>query len=236
MMSKEINDLFDYDAYIVQNSDFFKFSIDSVLLSEFVDIKNGQKKILDLCSGNAPVPMILSKKYPNLDITGIELQKDIYDMGLESIKMNNFNNIKFINDDVNNILSYFDNSSFDIITVNPPYFKIGEDNLINDNEIKAIARHELKINLDQILNVSSKMLKNQGYLYMVHRPERLADIIISCNKYNFGVKRIVSVFNNNQSKCSMILIEAVYNGKNYVKIENPLFLSDYKSYKNIFRR
>ena len=119
--SVELNDLFDYDMKIYQNSEYFKFSIDSVLLAEFVNIKRGHKRILDMCTGNAPVPLILSKKYNNIDIIGIEIQKEIYDLAKKSIIYNNSMNITLINEDVNNIVDLIKNNKFDIITCNPPY-------------------------------------------------------------------------------------------------------------------
>lgn len=232
--NNEINDLYDYGYKIVQNKDYFKFSMDSVLLAEFVDVKANQKNIIDLCSGNAPVPMILSSKYGDkLNLTGVELQKTIYDMGVESININEFKNINFINEDVNKLIT---NHDYDIVTCNPPYFKKYSDENINDNDIKAIARHEITVNLEEIISISSKLLKNQGYFYMVHRPERLADIVLLLNKYDFGLKKVQSVFNDRNSDCCFILIEAIYKGKDYVKIESPLFLKEHETYKDIFRK
>lgn len=233
----ELNDLFDYDYKIYQNSNFFKFSIDSVLLAEFVDLKSNQKRILDLCSGNAPIPMILNKKYGNnINITGVELQEEVYNLGKKSIEYNKIDNIEFINDNVLNVPTLLSSKKFDIVTCNPPYFKTNDTNLINDNEVKAIARHELKIDLDNLICVASKMLENQGYLYLVHRPERLADITNSLKQYNFGLKRVVPVYGNRSGKANMILIEAIYNGKDYVIVDSPIFLNELSTYKNIFRR
>lgn len=232
--SVELNDLFDYDMKIYQNSEYFKFSIDSVLLAEFVNIKREHKRILDMCTGNAPVPLILSKKYNNIDIIGIEIQKEIYDLAKKSIIYNNSMNITLINEDVNNIVDLFKNNKFDIITCNPPYFITYSDKLINNNKIKAIARHEIKIDLESIIKVASKIIKNQGYFYLVHRSERIADIINLFKKYNFGLKRIVPVYNDNNSNSCFVLIEAIYNGKDYVIINKPVFINDYESYQGIF--
>ncbi len=237
MNSIELNDLFDYDYKIYQNSDYFKFSLDSVLLAEFVDLKSGQKEILDLCSGNAPIPMILSKKYGNkIHITGVEIQKNIFDLGIRSIEYNKINNIDFINEDVNNLPNILKNKRFNIITCNPPYFKVNETNYINDNEIKAIARHEIKVTIDDIINVASRLLENQGYLYLVHRSERLADIIKSLGNCRFGVKRIVPVYSKENANANLILIEAIYNGKDYVTINAPVYIDGLESYKNLFRK
>lgn len=237
MESTNLNDLYDYGYMIYQNDNYFKFSIDSVLLAEFVDLKKNQKNILDLCSGNAPVPMILSKKYGNsINITGIELQTEIYNLGIKSIDYNNIGNITFLNEDVKNILNIYPQNRFDVITCNPPYFKKYDEKNINDNKIKAIARHELTISLEDIVFVSSKLLNNQGYLYMVHRPERIAEIIQLLIKYNFGLKRLQTVHNDKKSNACLVLVEAIYNGKDYVIINSPLFLKEHSTYQEIFRK
>ena len=230
---REINDLYDYGYYIYQNPDYFKFSIDSVLLAEFVCVHKKKNKVLDLCSGNAPVPMILSIKYGDrVDITGVELQDEIYELGKDSIEYNKLDNIKFIKEDAKNIPNIL-KEKFDIVTCNPPYFEVSGDN-INENEVKAIARHEIKIDLDGIINVASRMIENKGYFYMVHRANRLADITNTLNKYKFGIKRIIPVYDKQGVDCTFILIESVYNGKNYVKIGKPVYIKENSSYKNIF--
>lgn len=237
MRSKELNDLYDYGYYIYQNPEYFKFSIDSILLAEFVNIKKGKKRIIDLCTGNAPIPMILEKKYgSNIEIIGVEIQKEISELAIDSIKYNNIKTIKILNDDIKNIVDKYKNDKFDIITCNPPYFKQGDTNYINENEIKAIARHEIMLDLDSLVQVASKIIENQGDFYLVHRPDRIADVISTLNKYNFGVKRIVPVYDDKEKRSCLFLIKSVFNGKNYVIIDKPVFLIEHKSYKNIFER
>lgn len=234
-MSKELNDLFDYDYKIYQDTDYFKFSLDSVLLSEFVELKAGNKKVLDMCTGNGAVAMILSKIYGDkINITGVELQKEIFALAKESVEYNQINNITLVNDD---IVNYANTSKeeYDLVVCNPPYFKTSNVEIINDNEIKAIARHEIKLDLDGVIYSASKCVKNKGMFYLVHRPERLADIILTMNKYKFGVKRIQAVHDHVGAKCSLILVEAMYNGENYVKIAEPIYLNEKRSYKGIFR-
>lgn len=238
LMSKnELNDLFDYGYKIYQNDDFFKFSIDSVLLSEFVDVKKNHHELLDMCSGNAPVPLIINKKFGNiLHITGVELQKEIYDMGKSSLEYNNVTNVDFINIDVKDFAKTV-NEKYDIVTCNPPYFKQNASKKVNDNEIKAVARHEIAITLEECVQCAKKVLKNKGYFYIVHRPERMIDIINILNKYDFGIKRIQMVYDGKKSdNCCIILIEAIKNGEDYVKIGAPLYLKEYQSYKKIFGR
>ena len=235
-VQKEINDLFDYGYKIYQIKDYFKFSSDSVLLSEFVNLKKKDKEILDLCTGNAPIPMILTSKYGDKrHYTGVELQKDIYDLAIESINYNRLTNIDIINDDIKNCTKIFKNKHFDVITCNPPYFKYDDKRLSND-PVKAIARHEITVKLEDIIKVSSKLLNTGGYLYIVHRPERLSDMIIELNKYGFGLKRVVPVYNDDSSRCVYVLYEAMFKGENYVKILNPVVLHhDDKTYKDIFK-
>ncbi len=236
MENNELNDLFDYGYKIFQNPNYFKFSVDSVLLGEFVNLRANDKKVLDLCSGNGSIPMILSSKYGSkIEITGVELQETIYDMAIESIKYNNITNINMLNKDVNELCSVLPLHSFDVVTVNPPYFKVYDNSFKNKDDIKSIARHEIKTNLENIISISSNMLKNGGYLYMVHRPERLSDIIIELENNKFGLKRLVPIYNDDESKCVFILIEAIYNGKSYVNIDKPVVLNhNLKTYKNIF--
>ena len=237
MSSISENDLFDYGLHIFQNDDYFKFSIDSVLLAEFVDIHRNQKRVIDLCSGNAPILIILGHKFGDkIDIIGVELQKEVWSLGKKSLEINNIQNVEFLNLDIKDLPEIYKDSRFDIVTCNPPYFKKYDTSNLNDNHIKAIARHEICITLDDVISISSKMLKNGGYFYLVHRPERLSDIISLLKKYNFGLKRVQPVYDRDNTDCTLILIEAIYNGKDYVKISSPLFLKNYSSYKNIFGR
>lgn len=237
MRSISLNDLFDYGFMIYQDENYFKFSIDSVLLAEFVSVKKNKYKVLDLCSGNFPVPMILYAKYGSkLDISAIELQDVIYDLGVKSLEYNKIFSVKTYNADVINAQKILKGQKFNIITCNPPYFKLYDEKVSNDNQIKAIARHELKLTLEDVFKVSAKLLENQGSLYLVHRPERLAEIIFLSKMYCFGVKELQMIYDNRQSKCCFILLEFVLNGKDYVKINKPVFLDEHTSYKDIFAR
>lgn len=220
-----LNDLLNYDFKIYQDKNAFKFSIDSVLLAEFVNINFRTKNIIDFCSGNAPVPIILSTKFDK-NIVGVEIQKDIYDLGVKSIKYNDIDNIIFLNMDVKELPSYLD-YKFDIITCNPPYFKYNNDSVINVNSCKAIARHEIMITLEDVVSVSSKIINDSGSLYLVHRCERLVEIIDLFKKYNFGLRRLQFVYDNINSQSCFLLIEAKYNCKNDLKVMQPLYIDKY---------
>ena len=212
------------DKIIFQDNDYFLFSLDSVLLANFVTLKLTDKKIIDLCSGNAPIPMLMSFR-TNARIFGIELQDYIYKLGLNSIKENGLDKqIEFINENINNLYSLYDSESFDVITCNPPYFKYNDNSFINDNEGKAIARHEVFVKLEDILAISKYLLKNGGTFAMVHRPERLIEIINLMQKYGIEPKKIQFVYPKKEKNANIILIEGVKNGKSGLKIEMPLIV------------
>lgn len=223
---KEINDLYDYGYKIVQKSDYFKFSLDSMLLANFVNINMADSKLLDFCTGNCPIPIILSNSIKN--IVAFEVQKEIYELGDESLTLNNINNVKLINDDIKNIGNYYEEGYFDIITCNPPYFKVIGSSRINDNNVKAIARHEILIKLEDIVSLAYKFLRDKGKLYIVYRPDRLMELLKLFDKYKFGVKKLQCCYNNSDSLSSMILIEAMKNGHDDLKILAPLFTENYR--------
>lgn len=222
-----INYLLGYkDYYIVQNTDMFNFSLDSVLLPNFATINTNVKNILDMGCGNAPIPLILSTK-TNANIIGVEIQKEVYELALKSVKINNLESrIKIINGDINEIYDSFETETFDIITCNPPFFKVSDGSNFNDSDYKTIARHEIKLNLDQIFKISKKLLKNNGNIVMVHRPERLVDIIISMKKYNIEPKRIQFVYPKKDKDANILLIEGKKNGRPGIKIEPPIYTHD----------
>ena len=228
----EINDLVYFkDIKIVQNKDYFNFSLDSVLLPNFVEITRKTKKILDMCTGNAPIPLILSTK-TDAKIYGVELQKEVYDLAKETIKINNLDNqIELINDNIKNLKKIFDTETFDIITCNPPYFKKKDDSIINENKIKSIARHEIEMELEDVMIISKALLKNEGSLVLVHRTDRLIEIIELMKKHNIEPKRMRLIYPKVNTESNLVLIDGRKNGKEGLKILPPLYIhNDDNSY------
>ena len=225
------------DNIIYQNDDYFAFSLDSVLLANFVTIKLSDKKIIDFCTGNAPIPMLMSFR-TKARIFGVELQKEIFSMGAQSVVENKMDEqIELINLDVKNIDSKFDSESMDIVTCNPPYFKYKEDSLVNENDVKSIARHEVRLNLDDVLKSARYVLKNGGTFAMVHRPERMIEIINLMQKYNIEPKKIRLVYPKKDKEANILLIEGIKNGKTGLKIMDPLFThNDDGSYVDEIRK
>lgn len=236
-MKRVLNDLYDYKGLkIYQYEDKFKFSLDSILLAEFVELKNNTELIVDFCTGNAPVPLILSTK-TKAKIYGFELQKKIFELGSMSILENNLHNqIKIVNSNVKDIFEYILPESVDVVTCNPPYFKYEKNSIINVDKEKAIARHEIEMSLEDIMISSKYILKNKGYLYLVHRTDRLEEILICLNKYNFSVKKLQFIYSNYKKDAIMVLIKAVKNGMTGVKVLPPLNVLEHKTYQGIFDR
>ena len=220
-MTKVKNYLLNYDnMYIIQDTDMFNFSLDSVLLPNFVTINKKTKKILDIGSGNAP---ILLSTLTDAQIMAVEIQKDVYELGKESIKINKLENrIDFINADINELYKEIDTETFDVITCNPPYFKVNESSNLNDSEYKTIARHEIKLDLEKLFKIAKKLLKNKGNIAIVHRSERLSDIVSEMKKNNIEPKRIQFVYPSINSEANILLIEGTKNGNPGVKILPPL--------------
>lgn len=222
-----INYLLGYENLkIVQNTEMFNFSLDSVLLANFVTINKKISNVLDIGCGNAPVPLILSTK-TDAHITGVEIQKDVYDLACKTISMNKLNDkIEIINDDINNLCNSLETDSFDIITCNPPFFKVSPDSNLNDSVYKMIARHEICLNLEQLFKISKKLLKNSGVVSVVHRPERLLDIFCEMRKNNIEPKRLQLIYPKVGRECNMILVEGRKNGGAGLKILPPLYTHD----------
>lgn len=224
---KVINYLLGYkDLYIVQDTNMFNFSLDSVLLPNFVSLNKNIKNILDIGCGNAPIPLILSTK-TKAKITGIEIQEEVYKMAKESVEINNLGEqIEIVNADINEIYKNYKVGSFDLITCNPPYFKYLDTSNINLNDYKTLARHEIKLNIEQIMTVSKYLLNNNGIIGIVHRPERLSDIIQAMRNNNIEPKRIQYIYPHENSEANILLVEGRKNGRPGVKILPPLVSHD----------
>jgi len=220
-----IHDLLNYNKLkIIQNSDWFNFSLDSVLLPNFVTLNKNIENVLDFCTGNAPIPLILSTK-TSAKIYGVEIQKEVYDLARRSIELNGLEErINILNEDVKNLNNIFDTEYFDVITCNPPYFKVSSSNRKNINDIKTNARHEYLLNLEEIFINAKKILKNNGVIAMVHRPERLVEIIEEMKKNNIEPKRLQFVYPSEDKEANIILIEGRKNGNPGLKILPPLFV------------
>lgn len=224
---ERIDDLQLQGMKIIQNEKGFCFGIDSVLISDFAkEIKQGEKCV-DLGTGTGIITILLCAKTKLSEIIGIEIQKDVAEMAQRSIILNQLENrAKIINIDIKEILmerSILKKAFFDSVVMNPPYKKV-ETGKVNENEKLMISRHEITANLSEFIKTASYLLKDKGALYMVHRPERLADIIECLRKEKIEPKRIRFVYPRENKEPNLVLIKAVKNAKPFLKIEKPLFV------------
>ena len=222
--NERIDDLEFNNLKIIQNKKGFCFGIDSILLSDFAkNIKYGAK-VVDLGTGTAILPILLSAKTKASKIIGIEIQQEVAEMAIRSIQMNNLQDkIEIINEDIKYLKEKSQPNSFDVVITNPPYKKSGTGEK-NEAQTKLISRHEITANLENFISISSYLLKDNGSFYMVHRPERIVDISIELRKYHLEPKEIKMVYPYMNKAPNLILIKAVKNAKPFLKLLEPLYI------------
>lgn len=222
--NERIDDLELQGLKIIQNKEGFCFGIDSILLSDFArEIKQGSN-VIDLGTGTGILPILLSAKTKDTTITGIEIQETLAEMASRSIKYNLLENrVKIFCEDIKNLKNIYKASTFDAVVTNPPYQKKGTG-VVNQEEMKLISRHEIKANLEDFISISSYLLKEQGSIFLVHRPERLVDILETLRAYRLEPKKIKFIQPNAQKAPNLVLIKGVKNAKPSLKIEKPLYV------------
>ena len=231
---ERLDDLHRDGLKIIQNPKGFCFGMDAVLLSGFVQIHEGQR-VLDLCSGNGIIPILLSSKTPGTDFTGLEIQERVADMAKRSIELNGISEkVRIVSGDLRdaNILPP---QGFHVITCNPPYIAVN-DGKISPDPALAIARHEIKCDLDDVAKAASRWLVPRGTFYMVHRPYRLADIILSLDRNGLVPKVLRFVQPKAGKPPNLMLIKATKGGGSQLKIDTPLIIYDDGKYTEEVRQ
>lgn len=222
--NERIDDLEYKGLKIIQNTEGFCFGIDSILLSDFAKEIKDNSKVLDLGTGTGILSILLSEKTKLNKIYGIEIQEDIAQMANRSILLNNLQDkVEIINSNIKDINNIFEKGTFDAIVTNPPYKKINSGKQ-NESEYKLISRHEITADLSDFIKCSFDMLKDRGNLYMVHRPERLVDIICELRRNKMEPKIIQFVYSSTNKEPKLVLIKATKNANEFLKIEKPLFI------------
>lgn len=207
---------------LIQKKDGFKFGVDAVLLSHFADIKK-KHRVIDLCTGTGIVPFLIEGKYNPKSILGIEIQEEFVEMANRSSEINNTDKIQFIQEDLKNLKALKNIEKADVVTVNPPY-KLNNAGIVNPSDKLAIARHEVMCNLENVIEASRILLKDNGRLFIVHRPERLADIIMLMRKYKIEPKRIQMVHPKPGKAPNIVLVEGQRDGGAFLKWDAPLYV------------
>ena len=231
--NERIDDLEYNNLKIIQNKKGFCFGLDSVLISDFArEVKKGSCGV-DLGTGTGVISLLLSAKTNLKKIIGVEVQEDVADMAKRSVYLNKMQDkIEIVNGNIKDILQKKDKyiineklqmESFDFVVTNPPYKKL-ETGKVNENEYKYISRHEVTANLEDFMKVSRYLLKDKGAFYMVHRPDRLVDIVELMRKYKIEPKRLRFVHSKIEKEPSLILIKGIKNARPFLKIEKPLIV------------
>lgn len=209
---------------IIQKSNGFRFGIDAVLLSDFAKSVSG--RVMDLCTGTGIIPLLLAAKSKAEIIDAVEIQPQIADMAFRSVELNGIGEKIHIScTDLKEASQKFGKSIYDAVTVNPPYMKSGSG-LLNGANSKTISRHEVMCSLEDVIKVSSELLKTKGKLYMVHRPQRLADIMYLMRKYKIEPKLLRFVAPTCGKEPNLLLIMGIKNASSELKMLPTLFVYD----------
>lgn len=210
---------------LIQKKDGFKFGIDAVLLSDFANVKRNFR-VMDLCTGTGIIPFLIYGKYSPKEVYGLEIQNDMVEMAQRSVYINELKEkIFFLNNDLKDIKFLKGLERFDVVTVNPPY-KLNNSGILNSSDKLAIARHEILCNLEDVIVAARTLLKDNGRLFMVHRPERLADIFELMRKYKIEPKRVKMVHPKLGKAPNIVLVEGQRDGGAYLKWDEPLYVYD----------
>lgn len=222
--NERIDDLEFNNLKIIQNTTGFCFGIDSVLLSDYAKkIKEGSK-VIDIGTGTGIIGILLCGKSKLKEITGIEIQKDVAEMATRSIKLNGLEDkFKILNINIKDVFEFITPNTIDAIVTNPPYMKLNSG-AQNVEPKKLISRHEIECNLEDIIKISYKLLKSKGEFYMVHRAERIVDIMYYLRKYRLEPKNIRFVQSKQNMAPNLVLIRCVKDGGNALKIDKPLII------------
>ncbi len=224
LKDKEHIDDLERNGYgIIQRKDGFCFGMDAVLLSGFAQVKEGEN-VLDLGTGTGIIPILLEAKTKGRRFTGLEIQEEVADMARRSVCLNQLEEkVEIVLGDIKEAGELFPRSSFDVVTSNPPYIR--DDHGLKNPEIrKAVSRHEILCTLDDVVREAAKLVKPGGRFYLVHRPQRLMEIITAMKQVKLEPKRLKFVHPFIDREANMVLIEAVRGGGSMVKVEKPVIV------------
>ena len=221
--NERIDDLGCKSLKIIQNSDWFCFGMDAVLLANYCDIKK-DSTVVDLGTGTGIIPILLYGKNDIKKIYGIEIQKEVAEMAKRSVELNNLSeSIEILNIDLKQAEQILGNNSFDVVTSNPPYMPLNSG-LKNKTDNKTISRHEKECSLRDVIETANRLLKHNGRFFLVHRPNRIVDILVLLREYKLEPKSIRFVHPKVGKSPNLVLIKSIKASKPDLKFEDPLYI------------
>lgn len=223
--NEQIDDLQIKGLKIIQNKNKFRFGTDAVLLSYYAKIKQSGKCI-DLGTGTGIIPLLLSAKTTAREITGLEIQKELCDIAVRSVEYNNLENrIKIICGDIRNVHELFNKGGYDNVISNPPYMK-SESGFQSEDRSMAVSRHEILCTIEDIVKAAAYLLNDKGFFSLVHRPNRLVDVVCVLREYSLEPKNLRFVQPYSHSAPNLFLLNAQKNTQPFLKMETPLIMRD----------
>jgi len=223
---ERIDDLITQDLKIIQSAQAFRFGTDAVLLANFATVRKGDK-VMDLGTGGGVIPLLLAVKTKAREIWALEIQEELADMARRSVALNKLEEkIKIIRGDLCEIRSQFTAGSFQAVLSNPPYYPLGKH--LNPNIMVAVAKHELKATLEDVVKGAAFLVNTNGRAAFVHRPYRLVDLLTMMRQNNLEPKRLRLVHPHQDTAPSLVLVEGLKRGKPGLDVLSPLYIYNEK--------
>jgi len=219
---ERIDDLQLKGLKIIQNPEGFCFGIDAVLLANHVKLKP-KDRVVDLGTGTGIIPILLAGKSTTCSFQGLEIQSQVFSMAKRSVLLNGLEDrIEILKGDVKTVTDLFPKSIYDVVTANPPYMH--REGLINPKDAKAISRHEVACDLEDVVKAASALLRTHGRFYMIHRPNRLVDIMYYMRKHDVEPKELTMIQSKKGKAPNLLIIEGKKGAKRELKIKEPLII------------
>jgi len=213
------------DIKIIQAKDGYRFSIDAVLLENFISAKRLQKGV-ELGAGSGIISILLASRMKGPKIIAVEVQKPLAERARRNVGLNNLDDrIEIIANDMRALKKMFPANTFDFVFSNPPFRK-PKTGRLSKYEERAVARHEIEITLPDLIKTASYLLKHSGRFYLIYHPFRLAELVEMLRKSRLEPKRMRFVHSKQGGEAKMVLIEAVKGSGTWLKIDPPLYLYD----------
>ena len=213
------------DIKLFQSKDGYRFSVDALLLDDFIDIKTASRGV-ELGAGSGIISVLLARRAKDLKIFAAEIQEALAGRAERNVRMNGLEGrVEILNSDMRELKNFFSTNEFDIIFSNPPYRK-PESGRMSISEERAVARHEVEITLPELVKTASYLLKHSGSFYLIYHPFRLAELVSILRESRLEPKRMRFVHSRAGEEAKMVLIEAVKGGGTWLKIDAPLFIHE----------